>query len=206
MNGIKGIIFDCDGVLFESRSANLAYYNRILEQFHYPPVRPEDQERAHLCHTASSAEVLRQLVRHQDLQPAIEFSLSLDYRQFIPHMQPEPGLEEMLDALSQRYPLAIATNRGRSIEAILQHFGLHRFFSAIVTCKDVSLPKPAPDMLLLVVERLGLAVEECLFIGDSELDEYAAGAAGTRFAGYGGLVNGELSLGSHRQLLDYFLS
>ena len=32
---IEALIFDCDGVLFESREANLAYYNRILEKFSY---------------------------------------------------------------------------------------------------------------------------------------------------------------------------
>ena len=38
MNNINGIIFDCDGVLFESRKANLAYYNAVLSQFGEPPV------------------------------------------------------------------------------------------------------------------------------------------------------------------------
>ena len=204
MNGVRAIIFDCDGVLFESRAANLAYYNRILMEFSYPPVLPEQQERAHLCHTASSPQVLAALVAPQDLLPALEFSATLDYRQFIPYMTPEPHLEEMLGRISRHFPLAIATNRGTSVEAILTHFGLRDFFSIVVTCKDVKRPKPAPDMLLLAAARLGMATENCLFVGDSELDQEAAVQARVRFAGYGGLAGGEFTLANHIQLIDIF--
>jgi HAD superfamily hydrolase (TIGR01509 family) len=204
MSRIDGIIFDCDGVLFESRQANLAYYNCILNEFSYPPVLPEEKQRAHLCHTASSQQVLSVLVEQDDLQPALAFSATLDYRQFIPLMRPEPYLLEMLQQISARLPLAVATNRGNSVAAILAHFDLQKYFSAVVTCRDVKHPKPAPDMLLLAAAKLGMPTENCLFVGDSELDQQAAVEAKIRFAGYGGLVSGELSLQSHLQLVDYF--
>ncbi len=199
---IEGIIFDCDGVLFESRNANLAYYNRILGKFGYPPVTAEQRERAHLCHTASSPNVLAALVRPEDLQASLDYAASLDYREFIPHMQPEPHLAEVLEKLSADFPLAVATNRGTSVEPILLHFGFDGYFHTIVTSKDVTQPKPAPDMLLLASERLGLAPERCLFIGDSELDQQAAEGARVRFAGYGGLAAGEVRLQTHLQLLE----
>ncbi|HEX9949261.1 MAG TPA: HAD hydrolase-like protein, partial [Thermodesulfobacteriota bacterium] len=37
-NTIKVIIFDCDGVLFDSKEANIAFYNQILSQFNLPPL------------------------------------------------------------------------------------------------------------------------------------------------------------------------
>jgi HAD superfamily hydrolase (TIGR01509 family) len=203
MSRIDGIIFDCDGVLFESRQANLAYYNRILEKFSYPLVSAEQTERAHLCHTASSPNVLAVLIDEADLEPALEYAATLDYREFIPHMQPEPNLEHVLRELSIRYPLAIATNRGTSVEPILSHFGFADYFTVIVTSKDVARPKPAPDMLLLASEKLGFAPQNCLFIGDSELDQRAAEDAQARFASYGGLGSGEVALENHLQLLDY---
>lgn len=204
MRNIKGIIFDCDGVLFESRNANLAYYNRILDKFSYPPVSADQQERAHLCHTASSPDVLAVLMEEGDLKPALDYSATLDYREFIPQMQPEPHLAFVLEQLSLNYPLAVATNRGTSVEPILEHFGFENFFSVIITSRDVKRPKPAPDMLLLASARLSAAPENCLFIGDSELDQQAAVGARVRFAGYGGLDTGELSLTNHLQLLDHF--
>ncbi len=203
MSGIAGVIFDCDGVLFESREANLAYYNRIFDRFNYPPVSEADRDAAHICHTASSPQVLAALMKDEDLQSALEFAATLDYRQFIPYMRPEPNLREVLQQLAKDYPLAIATNRGTSVVPILQHFELAEYFSVIVTSKDVSRPKPAPDMVLLAAERLQVEGQRCLFIGDSELDQQAAEAAGVRFAGYGGLAAGELSLQNHLQLLDF---
>ncbi len=57
MNRSSRYYFDCDGVLFESRRANLAYYNAILTHFDEPHVEESDQARAHLCHTAASPHV-----------------------------------------------------------------------------------------------------------------------------------------------------
>lgn len=205
MSQIAGIIFDCDGVLFESRQANLAYYNRIFANFNYPPVLPEQHQQAHLCHTASSPNVLAALLSAADLEPALDFAATLDYREFIPFMQPEPNLQEVLEKLSRKYPLAIATNRGSSITPILAHFGLEKFFSVVVNSRDVAQPKPAPDMLLLAAGRLKLLPEQCLFIGDSELDQQAACDARVRFLGYGGRLSGAVSLENHLQLLDYLL-
>lgn len=205
MSCIEAIIFDCDGVLFESREANLAYYNQILAQFDAPAVTGDQTCKAHLCHTASSPVVLAELLPAVDLQPALEYAMSLDYCQFIPFMQPEPNLQPVLEQLSLRFPLAVATNRGASVEAILAHFGLAEFFSTVVTCRDVAAPKPAPDMLLLAAERLKLLPELCLFIGDSELDQQAAAGAGVQFAGYGGLASAGLELDNHLQLLDFLI-
>jgi len=203
MSQIEAIIFDCDGVMFESRRANLAYYNRILAEFSYPLVTIDQTDRAHLCHTASSPVVLATLMCQEDLSAALDFAASIDYREFIPHMEPESNLLDLLKQLSGDYPLAIATNRGKSIMSILEHFSLQDFFDVVVTSHDVEHPKPAPDMLFLAVEKLNMKPERCLFIGDSELDKSAAAEANVQFAGYGGGVSGMISLVDHLELLDY---
>jgi HAD superfamily hydrolase (TIGR01549 family) len=203
MKGIGAIIFDCDGVMFASHRANLAYYNRILAEFSYPPVSPQQKELAQMCHTASSPEVLTNLFHPDDLAAARKFAAILDYREFIPHMEPQLNFLDLLQRLSGDYPLAIATNRGKSILAILEHFSLQQFFSVVVTSHDVAQPKPAPDMLFLAAERLKIDASACLFIGDSELDKSAAAAANMQFAGYGGEVSATISLTNHLQLLNY---
>lgn len=201
MQHIEAVIFDCDGVMFESRAANLAYYNRILQQFSYSPVASDDEELLHFCHTASSPQVLEVLLEREHLEDALAFSRQLDYRQFIPHMIPQDHLSELLEELKSLFPLAVATNRGRSIEPILEHFRLADYFTAVVTSHDVAAPKPAPDMLLLAAEKLAVNCENCLYIGDSELDRRAAEAAGMEFAGYGEAVTAQRRLAHHRELL-----
>ena len=59
MNKIKGIIFDFDGVLFDSLHANLAYYNTVFEAFGAPPVTADDGDKMLLCHTRTAPGFLR---------------------------------------------------------------------------------------------------------------------------------------------------
>lgn len=205
MNNLRGIIFDCDGVLFESRKANLAYYNTVLQYFGEPLVEDSDQLRVHLCHTAASPEVFSQLLGVERSSKALSLAADLDYRQFIPFMEPEPGMIEALVHLSAHYPLAVATNRGHSMTSILEHFALSRFFKVVVTSRDVPRPKPAPDMLHEAARQLQHATSELLFVGDSELDQAAAHHAGMPFANYRGGLQAELKLESHSQLVDFLI-
>ena len=205
MNGVQGIVFDCDGVLFESRKANLAYYNTVLAHFDEPPVNESDRAKAHLCHTAASTIVLLQLLGEQRATQALSMAAELDYRQFIPYMEPEPGVREALAMLSGSYPLAIATNRGDSMLVILEHFALSSYFSAVVTSRDVNHPKPAPDMLYEAAKRLQLVPGELLFVGDSELDQAAAKSAGMPFAVYRQDLLADLRLEHHAELVTLFV-
>lgn len=205
MRGLKGIIYDCDGVLFESRQANLAYYNRVQEYFGELPVRPEEEDRAHLCHTAASPKVFEVLLGPERVAAALEFAATVDYRQFISYMQPEPGMVDALATLARRLPLAVATNRGNSMTEILRHFGLSDYFSTVVTSRDVPRPKPHPDMLLLAAERLRRQPRELLFIGDSELDCEAAAAAGITFASYKGELGAAIEVRHHADVVRLVL-
>jgi HAD superfamily hydrolase (TIGR01509 family) len=202
LKGIAGIIFDCDGVLFESRAANLAYYNAVLEAFGEPPVDPFDSARAHLCHTAAGPEVFRVLLGEDRAAAALDAARLLDYRRFIPAMLPEPQVTGVLAELSTRFPLAVATNRGSSMHEILEHFRLTAYFQAVVTSRDVPRPKPYPDMLTEASRLLALRPEELLFVGDSELDQAAAMTAGVHFVAYRNDLQADINIACHQQLLD----
>lgn len=201
MNALKAIVFDCDGVLFESRNANLAYYNAILEQFGAETVSSDDSEKAHLCHTAASPQVLEVLLGPERAGDALAFAATLDYSRFIPYLTPEPGLREALIDLATDFSLAVATNRGCSASELLRHFRLKQFFAAVVTSKDVARPKPWPDMLEEAGRRLGCRPQNMIFIGDSLLDHQAARGAGMRFVAYRQNLNGDFRVNSHRELV-----
>ena len=193
----KGIVFDCDGVLFESKSANLAYYNEVLRAFDVEPVTMEQRERAHICHTTATPQVFAALLGPARAPLAIELAKQLDYKKFIPFMIPEPQLHEVMATLSSRYPLAVATNRGTSMPEILKHFNLDAYFTVVITSRDVPRPKPFPDMLHLAAQRLGFAEDELIFIGDSELDAAAASAAGMPFIAYKSIQGEAPAIASH---------
>ena len=48
MNKISAVIFDCDGVMFDSRQANINYYNHILAHFGLPPMPDEEVSFVHM--------------------------------------------------------------------------------------------------------------------------------------------------------------
>lgn len=198
----KGIVFDCDGVLFESKSANLAYYNEILSAFDVQPVTMDQHDRAHICHTAATPQVFLALLGAERAEVAIKMVAQLDYKKFIPFMTPEPHMKEVIAVLADRYPLAVATNRGTSMTAILEHFNLDGYFKAVITSRDVVRPKPFPDMLHLAANRLGFIENELLFVGDSELDAAAATAAGIPFVAYRSIQGDAPSIASHREIFD----
>jgi len=201
MSRTKGIIFDCDGVLFESLQANLAYYNTVFERCGFPLVREDQPDKVHVCHTASTPQVFSSLLSPEQAQQALAVARELDYRQFIPLMVPEPDLQEVLQHLQEKHSLAVATNRGRGVKELLLHFDLDNFFTTVVSSADVARPKPHPDMLLLAAERLGLETCELLFVGDSELDCQAAEKADIPFVSYKNNFSGQPAIEGHRDLL-----
>lgn len=74
--------------------------------------------------------------------------------------------------------LAIASNNCRTtIENALELAGMRGYFDLIVGRDDILQTKPAPDMLLKLAWKSKLNKEEILFIGDSENDRKAGGAA-----------------------------
>ncbi len=202
MTDLEAIIFDCDGVLFESHLANMAYYNRIFAEFSYPQILDPLSAVAHICHTASSTDVLLTLMRESEVEAALAFAQTIDYREFIPLMTESFGLKPALHRLSEKFPLAVATNRGNSMHEVLAHFSLSRFFDVVVTSRDVEKPKPAPDMLLLAAQRLGVFENHCLFIGDSELDQRAATEGGIPFVAFGETIKIGPRVDTHSELVE----
>lgn len=182
---IKAVIYDCDGVLFDSFEANYAFYHLVLERFGKPPLDRGDHETMRILHTYCNRDVLEYLFAGCDHMDEVRaFCAGIDYRQLFPLMVMEEGLRETLDALKGRVELAICTNRASSMEILLSSFGLDGYFSCVMTAGRVRNPKPHPEPLLKVLEHFGLAAHEALFVGDSEVDRKAAEGAGVPFVAY----------------------
>jgi len=58
-HGIAGVIFDCDGVMIDSREANNIFYNRVLAWFGLPPMTIEQEN---YCFMATSRQALLHIV------------------------------------------------------------------------------------------------------------------------------------------------
>jgi HAD superfamily hydrolase (TIGR01509 family) len=94
-----------------------------------------------------------------------------------------PGLRPFLDTLAG-LPVGLGSNaEPANVEFLLERAGLRGRFGAVVDGHQVEHPKPAPDIYLLVAERLGVDARECVIFEDSPSGIRAAGAAGARVVG-----------------------
>jgi phosphoglycolate phosphatase len=179
---ISTIIFDCDGVMFDSRQANENFYNSILAHFGLPPMTPDNIDFVHM-HTAVES-VNHIFGDNPNRAKAQEYRLKMDYTPFIKDMIMEPGLMELLDLLKPRYGLAVATNRSNTIGKVLEVNGLSRYFDIVVSSLDVRNPKPHPESILKILDFFQLAPDQSVYLGDSAIDCETAKAAGVAFAAY----------------------
>lgn len=173
---LKLIGFDCDGVLFDSRGANIAFYNAILARFQRPAMDPLAVD---YVHSHTFRESLEFLFRADDiLTEVLDYCRTLDYQPFIPMMLEAPHLRDFLAFLRPGFFTAVATNRTTTTHAVLYYHGLDNHFDLVVSALDVTRPKPHPESFWRILEHFRLKPEEAIYIGDSQVDEEFAANAG----------------------------
>lgn len=177
-------MLDCDGVLFDSWDANVAFYDAVLRALGRPPL---DEAGRDLAHRLAMPHLLERTFADDpaELDRARRVAAELDYRPFLPLMRPVRALRETLAWLRKRARTALVTNRGLTIPLVLKHFELHPYFDAVLGVLDVPRPKPAPDMVEACLDRLATAPGAAVYVGDSPGDLEAARAAGVAFVGVG---------------------
>jgi len=179
---IKSIIFDCDGVMFDTRMANKAYYNRMLSHFNQPPVTPEQ---FHYVQQHTVFDSIAHLFPDEKIRKAaFKHRKVMSYFDFIKDMEIEPHLIPLLKKIRLQYKTGIATNRSDTMEDVLKEHQIKNYFDIVVTATDVTHPKPDPDQLLKIMDHFSIGPHQIIYIGDSELDELASKAAEVPFAAY----------------------
>ncbi len=166
---LRLLVFDCDGVLFDSREANRAYYEHICEVFGRGPLTESELEYVHM-HTAEDS--VSYLFRDdpEKRKRALEYQRTLSYEKFFKFMKPEPGLVDFLNWAKPRFKLAISTNRTTTMGRLLEVFGLKDYFDLVLTALNAPKPKPHPEALRPILEFFKVKPTEALYVGDSEVD------------------------------------
>jgi len=95
-----------------------------------------------------------------------------------------PGVDEILARLHGQFPLAVVSARDEhGTRAFLDHFNLTRHFDVIVTALTAEHTKPYPDPIRFAAQKMGVAPESCLMIGDTTVDMRAGKSAGAQTVG-----------------------
>jgi phosphoglycolate phosphatase len=176
------IIYDCDGVLIDSRESNRAFYNHILTHFGLPLLTVAQLAVVHVSTAQGAIDFLFQ--DHPLREEAQAYQQTIDNAPFLALIGLEPHIRETLIRLRSRYRTAIATNRGKSLPLVLRTLGLENLFDLTVSSYDVTRPKPHPECLEKILAHFRLEPEAALYVGDAALDQEVAAAAGVPFAAY----------------------
>ena len=89
------------------------------------------------------------------------------------------GVKELLIDLKENgFFLGIVTSRDKEelneLSELLEYIDL---FDVVITSDMVSLPKPSPESINVIIEKFSLKREETIYIGDSQSDSIAARSA-----------------------------
>ena len=200
---VRGVVFDCDGVLFDSRDVNRHYYNHILGALGLEPMSPEDEEYSFM-HTVDVA--LARIIPPELRARATEVQGRMTYDDFVERLIPEPGLFELVEALDgMGLRMAVNTNRKNSMEMVLERFGLTRFFDPVMTAAKVARPKPDPEGLRRIVEAWGVGEGAMVYLGDSAVDQETTTRAGVPFWAYRNReLAAQLHVDSFHELRQWF--
>jgi len=179
---IFAVIFDCDGVMFDSRQANVNFYNHLLDRFRLPPM---DEKETAFVHMATGSDSVKHIFRKTDyFEQAEAYRMQMNYSPFIRDMIIEPGLKPLLNQLKTEYRLGVATNRSNTIQEVLERNELTNLFEIVVSSLDVRHPKPHPESLFKILDFFGLPSEQAAYIGDSIVDYETARAAKVPFIAF----------------------
>jgi beta-phosphoglucomutase-like phosphatase (HAD superfamily) len=175
MAPLRLVIFDCDGVMFDSKDANRIYYNQLLEKFGHPLMDGQEEDYVHSHNVLDSVNyIFRKYPR--EIEEVNQYRISVDYTPFLKFMVIEPDLKEFLGMLKPKFYTAISTNRSNTMPSVMKMHDLESYFDLVVTSLDVEQPKPHTEGLVKILNHFQLSASEAVYIGDSMVDrEHTAG-------------------------------
>ncbi|WP_457577377.1 HAD family hydrolase [Desulfomarina sp.] len=200
---LKLIVFDCDGVMFDSKEANRKYYNYLLKEFKCCEMSDEEADFVHMHSVDESLSHIFRKYKDISIQDIHEFRQKISYDPFLRYMTMEPDLLPFLEQVNPLYALAISTNRTNTMQPLLESFGLSRYFGKVMTAANASRPKPAPDALLEILDFYSCFPGNAIFIGDSIIDEQHAASCNVDLIAFKNPdLNGKYHVSSFMEILD----
>ena len=174
-------LWDLDGTLINSYPAITASVNHVRAHF---ALEPMTVDAVRYCVGHGVNHLMTKTAPGCDLAIAKEVYAEHHQRTLTSGTVLLPGAADILrqlKVLGVRH--AVCSNKPRGFsEQLLDYLGLANSVDVLLGPEDVKAPKPAPDMLLLGLDRLGATPDIALFVGDMAVDIQAARGAGLKVA------------------------
>lgn len=201
---IKAILFDLDGVLIDATEWHYEALNKALSLFGHT-INQEDHIKT--FNGLPTNEKLKLLSERNglpvDLYEMIR-SLKRKYTDEIvlQRCRPDHRKQIMLAQLKKKYTLACCSNAQKySVMNMLKIAQIDNFFDLIIGNDEGFAPKPAPDIYLATLQKLGLEPQETIIIEDAPHGIEAAKASGAQVIAVRGFEDVNLSLFTNFNLI-----
>ncbi|MEU4688409.1 HAD family phosphatase [Actinoplanes sp. NPDC023714] len=179
VNSIKAVVFDLDGVIIDTEEVWEEVRRGYVAEFGREFL-PDSQDRMMgmstgewSAHLADEVGVPRTA---EEVAADVLGRMAERYREALPLI---PGSVEVVRDLRKSYRLALASSSARIlIDQVLETAGITDAFEVTLSTEEVPRGKPAPDVYLTAVQKLGLTPGECAAIEDSSNGLRSAAAAG----------------------------
>jgi HAD superfamily hydrolase (TIGR01509 family) len=178
----KVILFDVDGTLSDSWKLGFTSTQLVLRNAGHQDITEEEY------HQGTKYSTPRRFAWHLTNNPEDPIGLTLGNifdATYVDLVSPETtalydGIYEMLKNInSQNVQIGALSNAcGAYVKAVLNVNKISEYFTIGLGADEVPLPKPAPDGLLQCCQFMDVQPNECIYVGDSPSDAFAATAAG----------------------------
>lgn len=175
----EGIIFDVDGTLTFTNQLIFDSFNHITKKYLGKSFSDEEV----IALFGPTEDVILKEICNEDYENARK-----DYYDYYKNNHQiarlYDGIKELvIDIYSSDTVLSIFTGKGRTSALItLDEFGLTNYFDMIVSGDDVKNHKPAPEGILVFLNKHNFNPSDVLMIGDAPSDIIAAKESGVNIA------------------------
>ena len=189
---IKLIAFDMDGTLTDTTRMIPAIVNKAIAHYGKAPLPAERI----LCHVGHGAKNLLKGVMEEcglavDIEEINAYYASLYDEDPSPLIDLYEGTEEMLRALGERgIRRVVLSNRPHAQTVLICGKKLPDLLDEVYGQREGIPMKPDPTALHQILKENGVALEECLYMGDMHFDVDVAKNAGVRSVGCTGGLGG----------------
>lgn len=181
MNKIKAVLFDMDGVIFDTEREYLKEWNKIFEKYGY-----EMKKEIYVSVMGRGRKKVKEIFKENfgDDLPIEEMYIEKDkmLKEAIENNEVplKQGALELLEFLKKNeYKTALATSAKKDrVKSQVNHAKINNLFDAIVCADDIVNSKPDPEIFLKAAEKVNVKPENCIVIEDSEAGIRAAFNAG----------------------------
>lgn len=173
-DNIKALLFDMDGVIFDTEDLYTEFWEREL--FCYLPDDPDIFDKVK---GSTLNDILTRYFKEEDVRAKVVAAID-HFETTMPFIY-VPGYENYFKRIKERgYKCAVVTssNDKKMTNVFKTYPQFKEQYDTIITADDITLSKPNPQCFLLAAERLGVKPEECAVFEDSIHGLNAARAAG----------------------------